>query len=522
MSKFYITCAIDYPNAKPHIGTAFEKIGADVQARYRRIRGNKVYFLIGNDENTIKVYQRAHALGEKVPAYLKRLAGEFQQVWDVLNISYDKFIQTSSPQHHAVVRVLIQKLYDKKLIFKKNYVGPYCTGCEEYKTETSLVDGRCPSHPTDTLMIVEEENYFFALSKFQEQILDLLEKNTIEVQPETRRNEVINFIREELRDISITRKGQEWGIPCPFDENHKVYVWFDALLSYLTGSGYPVEINETWPPDFQFIGKDISRFHCGLWPAILLAVDLPLPKKIFAHGFVYEREGKSLIKSSKSGKSTNPLDLVNQYGVDAYRYYFLAKCSFGEDGEYELERFIDTYNSDLANTLGNLVSRVANLALRINHGYLNATKAENVTWFTPEGLAQYAGFIESCRYNQALDFVWDILRKANAHMEKTRPWECTGLEEHKAVWVLRGLVAGFRIVSLLLAPFLPTTATKIYHSFSQTRSWQAAQSWSYYEQVAANNYAGLQDNLWVVGDGLIDSSEGSRYKPLFPRIRKTD
>lgn len=523
MNQFYITTAIDYPNAKPHIGTAFEKIGADVQARYRRIRGNKVYFLMGTDENTVRVFQRAQSTGENVSVYVDRMAKEFQKVWDILNISYDKFIQTSSTQHHATVTYLIQKFYDKGLIYKKNFVGPYCEGCEEYKTPTSLQNDRCPNHPKEELRIVEEENYFFALSKFQEQLINLLEvKNgtsVIDVKPETRRNEVLNFIKEELRDISVTRKDQPWGISCPFDKDHKVYVWFDALLSYLTGVDYP---NGIWPPDIQFIGKDIVRFHCALWPAILLAAEIPLPKKIYAHGFVHQKDAKGgkLVKSSKSGSAVNPLDLVNDYGVDAYRYYFLAKCPFNEDGEYDLERFIETYNSDLANTLGNLVSRVANLALRIKNGYLNATSAENVVWFDTEGLNKYAEFIENCQYSQALDVIWNILRKANAHMEKCRPWECTGLDLGKAVWVLRGLVAGLRIVSLLLGPFLPGTALKIYHSFSQPTTWETAQTWEYIQEVALDNYKGLRENLWVAGDGLVDDDKGSHYKPLFPRIKR--
>src|SRR4051794_2692844 len=359
--RFYQTTAIDYPNSRPHIGTAFEKLGADVQARYRRMQGCQVFFLMGNDENTVKVSKRAAELGQDVQAYCDDMARQFREVWDALGVSYDVFIQTSHERHKQCCRKFLQKVFDNGHVYKGDYQGWYCEGCEEFKTDKQHTEnnGLCPNHQRP-LTRRTEECYFFRLSSFQDRLLAYYKENPDFIQPETRRNEIVSLIENEgLRDVNITRTGEDWGIRVPFDERFTIYVWFDALLTYITGIGYGDDrktFDRYWPCDTHFIGKDITRFHCALWPAMLWAAGEQPPKRVFAHGFVYRKDDESgaLEKFSKTlGNVIEPMDVLTKFSAEAFRYYFMRECPFFDDGEFSWERFATVYNSDLANNLGN-------------------------------------------------------------------------------------------------------------------------------------------------------------------------
>src|SRR5436305_527518 len=362
---WFQTTAIDYPNSRPHIGTAFEKLGADVQARYRRMEGFDVFFLMGNDENTVKVSKRAAELGQDTQAYCDDMARQFREVWDALDISYDTFVQTSSPRHHECCRKFIQKVYDNGYIRKDKYEGWYCEGCEAFKTEQEVKEagGVCPNHKTPVVRR-SEDCYFFEQSKFQERLLKFYEENPDFIQPESRRNEIVALVKDGLQDLNITRMGEQWGIRVPFDDRFTIYVWFDALLTYITGIGYgsdESQFQKWWPCDTHFIGKDITRFHCATWPAMLLAAGLEPPRIVFGHGFVYKKneETGAVERESKTlGNVTDPMKLITDFNAEAFRYYFLRECPFPSDGEYSLSRFAALYNADLANNFGNLYSRL--------------------------------------------------------------------------------------------------------------------------------------------------------------------
>src|SRR5437868_2123360 len=345
--RWFQTAAIDYPNSRPHIGTAFEKLGADVQARYRRMEGYAVRFLMGNDENTVKVARRAAELGQDVQAYCDDMARQFREVWDALDISYDTFIQTSSERHKQCCRTFIQRVYDNGHIYKGSYEGLYCDGCESFKTQKELTDkGECPLHPGRPVQKRSEPCYYFKQSAFADRLLKHYEENPDFIQPESRRNEIIEYVKGGLLDVNITRRGESWGISLPFDPEFTIWVWFDALLTYITGIGYGDDratFDRYWPCDTHFIGKDITRFHCALWPAMLWAAGEQPPKRVFGHGFVNirgEKIGKAL------GNVIEPMDIITKFNVDAFRYYFLRECPYPSDGDFSWERFTEVYNSE--------------------------------------------------------------------------------------------------------------------------------------------------------------------------------
>jgi methionyl-tRNA synthetase len=471
-AKFYTTTAIDYPNNAPHIGTAFEKIGADVQARFRRLRGRRVHFLMGNDEHAAKVDDRAKELGKPTQQYVDEMAEVFQNVWKMLEISNDDFIQTSEPRHKSGCQRFLQQVYDAGDIYKAAYEALYCEGCEDYKTARDLVDGKCPNHPNRELKHLKEENYFFALSKYQDRLLALYRENPDFIRPEIRRNEVVSLVESGLKDQSISRPGLEWGIEVPFDPEHKIYVWFDALLNYITAIGYGSDedtFGRWWPADIHFIGKDITRFHCALWPAMLMSARIDLPRQVFAHGFVYHKGAKM---SKTLGNIVDPLELCRRYGADAFRYYFMRECPFGGDGDFTYERFIALYNSDLANNLGNLFSRTVNMCQRYFDGVLPQSAAlESAEVFAgvdlPEVLQQYHGHMQRCEYNQALALVWQqVLDTANRYVEQRKPFELAKTDRDACKLVLANLAEGLRVAAVLIAPFMPSVAARIYGGFN--------------------------------------------------------
>ncbi|MCC6418115.1 MAG: methionine--tRNA ligase [Gemmataceae bacterium] len=523
--RFYLTTAIDYPNSRPHIGTAFEKIGADVQARYRRMEGYQVHFLMGNDENTVKVARRAAELGRDPKAYCDDMARQFQDVWRALDISFDDFIQTSDPRHHAGCRKFIQKVFDNGYIYKGAYEGWYCEGCESFKTDKEVKEagGVCPDHKVAPVRR-SEPCYFFALSKFREKLLEFYENNPDFIQPESRRNEIVSLVEGELRDVNITRLGQDWGIRVPFDEAFTIYVWFDALLNYITAIGYGSDderFAQWWPADMHFIGKDITRFHCALWPAMLMAAELDIPRQVFGHGFVYiKNDGTGIAeKISKSlGNVVEPMEIITKFSAEAFRYYFLRECPFPGDGEFSWHRFAEVYNADLANNLGNLYSRAVKLITQNYGGHLEGTAdvepGEIYTDVdTEKTVQQVEAHLEACEYNQALQKIWQqILDPANQYAEKKEPWKLVKTDRTAAARVLYDMVEQLRCAAILLKPFLPRSAETIYRSFNFKQPWEEVRC----EDVWV--HPGQTEDLRV----LAELDEKGNVKPLFPRIRLTE
>ena len=548
MNNVFITTAIDYPNALPHIGTAFEKIGADTYARLRRFQGYDVFFSMGNDENTVKVTKALQELAHSgmvsepdltFKQYVDKMAANFKAVWQQLNISNDSFIQTSDEHHKVGVQLFLNAVNAAGYIEKRPYKGLYCEGCEEFKTQNSLVDGKCPNHQTP-LVEREEENYFFLLSRFKDKVLELLGNSALLVEPESRYNEVRNFVTDDLQDISISRKNEGWGIPIPWDNEQVTYVWFDALLNYLTVVGFgtnPKKFAKWWPAEIHFIGKDITRFHCALFPAMCLAYNegcvkvgaapIQLPQRVFAHGFV-NQSGVKVSKSDtrvfgQTGEDVregplSPLDLVNQFGSDAYRYYFLSKLNFDKDGEYSLPHFKEVYNADLANGLGNLVSRTLGLTVQCFDGKLPAGKLPDPTsfWFDEQALNEYeSAIVQRCAFRDALESMWMIVTHANRYIDKQKPWDLVKTDKDQCAYVLRSLSACLRVVGLLLVPFMPNAAEKVYASFHWHEPFGEA-SWDLLKKLAANNFDSMDKGV-NINTHYLDGNK--KYVSLFPRVK---
>ena len=516
--RWYQTTAIDYPNSRPHIGTAFEKLGADVQARYRRQQGYDVFFLMGNDENTVKVAKKAAELGQDIRAYCDDMAGQFREVWDALEISYDTFVQTSHERHKACCRKFIQKVYDNGHIYKGTYEGLYCEGCESFKTEKDLENGLCPIHKTPALRR-SEPCHFFALSKFQDRLLRFYEEYPDFIQPESRRNEVLAFVQGGLQDQNITRLGQSWGIRVPFDPEFTIWVWFDALLTYITGIGYgddPAAFGKWWPANLHFVGKDITRFHCALWPAMCFAAGIEPPRQVFGHGFVYrknEETGETEKISKALGNIVEPMDIISKFSAEAFRYYFLRECPFPGDGEFSWQRFKDLYNADLGKKLGNIYSRVLTIVGKNFDGHLIATPgAEPGVIYTQVDVEtvvrQVQGHIEACRYNQALQAIWQqILVPSDQYIDRKEPWKLVKSDKEATKQVMLDLVEQLRTAAILLKPFLPKTAETIYRSFTFPQAWEAVR----YEDVWSQPRAPELRVTVALEDG--------KPKPLFPVIK---
>lgn len=463
MSKFYITTAIDYPNAVPHIGTAYEKIGADAQARWRRLRGDDVFFLMGNDENSQKVSEKAEELKLDPLEYCNQMEQKFRSAWSKLSLSFDRFIRTTEPGHHRGAQEMFRRLLRKGDVYKGMYKSWYCVGCEARKTEKDLVNGKCANHPNRDLQWVEEENWFFKLTSYRDRILDVV-KNTTFVEPVIRRNEVIAVLEEGLEDISVSRAKTKWGVPIP-DSDHVLYVWFDALINYITGVGFPdaPEFARYWPCDVHVIGKDITRFHCIIWPAMLLGAGVEIPKKVFGHGFVY-LAGE---KISKSGKRLDPGKVADRFGGDALRYFLLREIAFDNDGDFTWERFKERFNADLADQLGNLLNRVVNMVEKNFGGVFekpatslpqDAALKEAILGLTDKVSAHFDRF----EYHFALNQIWDAIRAANRYLDETKPW--TAAKEGRKADVAASLYnAGeaLRILAILNSPIMPATAERI-------------------------------------------------------------
>src|SRR3989304_10154053 len=454
-NKFYVTTAIPYVNAAPHIGFALEAVQTDVLARYHRELGDDTYFLTGTDENALKNVQAAEKAGKDTKAFVAENSTRFEDLKEALNLSFDDFIRTPEDRHVKGAQKFWEACNPDD-IYKKTYKGLYCVGCEEFKTPKELVEGKCPEHGT-VPEEVEEENYFFKLSRYQKQLEELIEKDELKIIPETRKNEVLSFIKGGLEDFSISRskeRAHNWGIPVPGDSSQVMYVWFDALTNYITALGYAQEgekFKNYWddnPNRVHVIGKGILRFHAVYWPAMLLSTGLPLPTEIFVHGYLTV-EGQKISKSL--GNVIDPFELVEKYGADPLRYYLLAKFSPFEDGDFSEAKLRETYNSDVANGLGNLVSRIAKLA-------------EGKEVFGHSVLVTKAGeFKENHRFDQALDILRSKISELDKYVNDQRPWEKSGdaLEKN-----LDHLVSSLLNLTFALEPFLPETAAKIRKQFS--------------------------------------------------------
>ncbi|MBI2033893.1 MAG: methionine--tRNA ligase [Candidatus Liptonbacteria bacterium] len=459
--KFYITTALDYVNAEPHLGHVLEKIQADVIARFHRLKGEEVLFLSGTDEHGVKVKRAAEAAGMNPREFVDMMAEKFKQLKDIFNLSYDDFIRTTDEKrHYPAVRAIWQKLVSSGDIYKKKYRGLYCVGHEAFITEKDLEDGLCRDHQVKP-EVIEEENYFFRLSKYSSKIGSLIKSGELLILPEGRRNEILSLIQGEgLEDVSFSRprKDLEWGIPVPEDDTHTIYVWADALTNYLSALDYPdQEFLKWWPAEVHLIGKDILRFHAGIWPGMLLSAGLPLPKSIFAHGFITV-QGRKMSKTV--GNIVDPVELSKKYGAEPLRYYLLKEIPSSADGDFSLERFKDVYESDLANGLGNFASRVLTLGLQL--GEFNAdfkdieAEVREKIDFTKKTVEEK---INSFKLNEAMQAIMALVAFGDFYVNKNEVWAIKdqGLKK-KAIL---NLIVILDNISAALSPFLPKTAEKI-------------------------------------------------------------
>jgi len=461
MKKFYITTSIPYINAVPHIGFALEIIQADVIARYHRSLGEDVFFLTGTDDHGLKTLRAAKKAGKNPEEFADEMSAKFRELKKTLNLSNDDFIRTTDKKRHLpAVKKLWKKLDKNNDIYKKEYKGFYCVGCEAFITKKDLIDGKCPNHQKKP-ELVEEENYFFRLSKYLPKIKELIEKDEIKIVPKSRKNEILGIIKQGLEDISFSRiKEKYWGIPVPGDPSQYMYIWPDALSNYISAIGYEEEkekFKNYWPADVHCIGKDIIKFHALFWPAMLLSVGLDLPKSIFVHGFI-SVNGQKMSKSL--GNVIDPFELVEKYGTDAVRYYLLREFSSTEDGDFTYEKFETRYNSDLAGGIGNLVARVRVMGEKLKaQSVKRKTTAQNLKLEEEirKTREKYEKALEIFKFNEALKSVWNLISYCDKYIEKEKPWE----EKKNSVQVLADLLYVLEQIADLLKPFLPETSNKI-------------------------------------------------------------
>lgn len=510
LKTFYLTTPIYYPSGNLHIGHAYTTVAGDAMARYKRMRGYDVMYLTGTDEHGQKIQKQAEKENITPKEYVDRMASGIQELWKLLDISYDDFIRTTQPRHKDVVQKIFKRLLDQGDIYLDEYEGFYCTPCESFFTERQLKDGNCPDcgRPVEK---VKEESYFFRMSKYVDRLLQYYEENPHFIQPESRKNEMINnFLKPGLEDLAVSRTTFDWGIPVPGDPKHVIYVWIDALTNYITALGYGSDDDSKyvkyWPADVHLVGKEIVRFHTIYWPIMLMALDLPLPKKVFAHGWLLMKDGKM---SKSKGNVVDPVMLVKRYGLDAVRYYLLREVPFGSDGVFTPEGFIERINFDLANDLGNLLNRTIAMMNKYFGGVIPAYKG-SITSFDNELLAEQKEAIQSyekamdhMEFSVALSSVWQMINRTNKYIDETQPWILAKDEEKRAELgsVMVHLAESLRRAAVLLQPFLTETPKRIFAQLNiaddQFKSWESLEA-----------FGNIPEGTKVVEKG----------EPIFPRL----
>ena len=473
--KFYITTAIAYTSAKPHIGNSYEIVMADAVARYKRLQGYDVFFQTGTDEHGLKIEEKAKAKGITPKEYVDGVAGEIKDICDILNTTYDKFFRTTDTDHEKCVQKIFKKLYDKGDIYKGKYEGMYCTPCESFWTESQLVDGKCPDCGRE-VKPASEEAYFFKFSKYQKQLEEYIESNENFIFPESRKKEMINnFIKPGIQDLCVSRTSFTWGIPVDFDPKHVVYVWIDALLNYITGIGYDTEVpsdlyKKYWPADVHVIGKDIMRFHTIYWPIMLMALDLPLPKQVFGHQWLLSGEDKM---SKSRGNVIYADDLVSLFGVDAVRYYLLSEMPYTSDGTITYENIIERYNSDLANTLGNLVNRTVAMSNKYFDGKIMPSDVteeldSELKTLAVQTVEKVDRLFSEYRISDTVEAIINLAKRCNKYIDETAPWTLAKNDADKGRLgtVLYNLLESIRFIAVLASPFMPETAEKIFEQIN--------------------------------------------------------